>query len=65
VTPTLSASKYGCMCTIGNTVTDSGGVSSTESVTTVTVNAVAYKWFVHNGVRVKRQRFTAHNGSLV
>lgn len=64
-TPILRADKYGCKVTVGNTVTDSGGVSSSEVTTTVTVNSVAYKWYTHNGVRLKRQRFTAHNGQLV
>lgn len=64
-TPTLRIDKYGGITTIGNTVTDTGGVVSAESTTIVTVYPVAYKWFTHNGVLVKRQRFTAHNGVLV
>lgn len=65
VTPILRADKYGCVVTIGNIVTDSGGVASTEATTTVTVYPVAYKWYTHNGVLMRRQRFTAHTGVLV
>jgi hypothetical protein len=62
--PVVRVAKYGGLVTVGNTVTDSGGVASTEVTTTVRVYPVAYKWYTHNGLLLQRQRFTAHNGSL-